>query len=233
MLKDEQKRKALWCRMGEWYLSKGAHIPACSYLCRGGDTMRILSLLNDINKIAYNSPSFEGFSEMFAAIPRDTLFKYPYAYMQYIDILMISGDSAEAREGLARLNEFQDVYEHTEDISSDFKNRILGEISTMRIFSVFNDAEQMVSQMNEALRLLDGDVSYLIKRESEFTFGSPHLLYTYYREPGRLRETADYIVRKFPFFAKPANGCGTGCDYLTMAEYALETGDWQSAEKCL
>jgi LuxR family maltose regulon positive regulatory protein len=116
---------------------------------------------------------------MFASIPRETLFKYPYAYMQYIDILMINGDSAGAQEGLARLNEFQDVYEHAEDISPDLKNRILGEISTMRIFAVFNDAGQMVAQMNEALRLLDGDVSYLMKRESEFTFGSPHFLYTY------------------------------------------------------
>jgi LuxR family maltose regulon positive regulatory protein len=230
MLKDKQKRKALWRRMGQWYLSKGAHIPACSYLCRGGDTGRILSLLNDINKIAYNAPSFEGFLDMFAAIPRETLFNYPYAYMQYIDILMINGDSVGAQEGLARLNEFQDVYEHGSDISPDLKNRILGEISTMRIFAVFNDAGRMVAQMNEALRLLDGDVSYLMKRESEFTFGSPHFLYTYYREPGRLKETADYMVHEFPLFAKLASGCGTGCDYLTMAEYALETGGWQSAE---
>ena len=34
----------------------------------------------------------------------------------------------------------------------------------------------------------------------------------------------------FPVFAELADGCGTGCDYVVRAEYALETGDWQATE---
>ncbi len=88
----------------------------------------------------------------------------------------------------------------------------------------------MVTCTTEALRLLQGDASCLMKREAEFTFGSPHFLYTYYKEPGRLRETADFVASEFPAFSRLSNGCGTGCDYVTLAEYALETGDWQTAE---
>jgi LuxR family maltose regulon positive regulatory protein len=38
------------------------------------------------------------------------------------------------------------------------------------------------------------------------------------------------MVSDFPIFAELADGCGTGCDYVALAEYALETGDWQAAE---
>jgi LuxR family maltose regulon positive regulatory protein len=55
-------------------------------------------------------------------------------------------------------------------------------------------------------------------------------LYSYYREPGRLEETADFIVSKFPSIGLLANGLGAGCEYLTLAEYALETGDETAAE---
>jgi hypothetical protein len=38
------------------------------------------------------------------------------------------------------------------------------------------------------------------------------------------------MASDFPIFAELADGCGTGCDYVALAEYALETGDWQAAE---
>lgn len=61
-------------------------------------------------------------------------------------------------------------------------------------------------------------------------FASPHQLYTYYKEPGKLKETADFMTAELPAFSQVTNGCFAGSDYLTAAEYALETGDWQAAE---
>jgi hypothetical protein len=40
------------------------------------------------------------------------------------------------------------------------------------------------------------------KRDAEFTFGSPHFLYSYYREPGSLKETVDLMAAEFPSFSK-------------------------------
>jgi LuxR family maltose regulon positive regulatory protein len=37
MQRDEQERKTNYRRLGEWYLAKGARVPACSYLRRAGD----------------------------------------------------------------------------------------------------------------------------------------------------------------------------------------------------
>lgn len=220
----------LYRRVGEWFLEIKAFKSAYAYLCRAGETERILALLDNEDTITNDSSEFEGAPEMFAGAPRELLFRYPLAYLQYIAALLLSGESESAQDAARRLSELYAVYERSEGIPLARRNRVLAEISTVRIFVVFNNADEMVACTKEALRLLEGGVSCLMKRESEFTFGCPHFLYTYYREPGKLKETADYMAREFPSFPALASGCGAGCDSVTLAEYALETGDWQAAE---
>ena len=171
-----------------------------------------------------------GFSKCLKTTPFDLLSGYPFAYLQYIILLLVRGNSADARDGRKRLNELQETYEKNESIRVDLKNRILAEINVTRIFCVFNDAEKLIECSNEALRLLDGAKSCIMKKKSEFTFGCPHFLYTYFKKQGKLKETVDIMVNGFPVFSRIADGCGAGCEYVAMAEYALETGDWRAAE---
>ncbi|MEA4970653.1 MAG: LuxR C-terminal-related transcriptional regulator [Candidatus Pelethousia sp.] len=228
---DSEERRALYRHVGEWYLERKAYMQAYGYLFRAGETERILALLDNEDTITNDASDFEGAYAMFAAAPRELLFKYPLAYLQYIaSLLLLSGDPDLAVDAAGRLDELHAVYECDEGLHPARRNRVLAEISTIRIFVAFNIAEEMVACTKEALRLLEGGVSCLMKRESEFTFGCPHFLYTYYREPGKLKETADYMASEFPAFPTLASGCGAGCDMVTLAEYALETGDWQAAE---
>ncbi|NLV50672.1 MAG: LuxR family transcriptional regulator [Clostridiales bacterium] len=228
---DHVEVSLLYRRVGEWFLGKKAFKLAYTYLCRAGETERVLSLLDEEDSITKDSSDFEGAPEMFATTPRELLFQYPFAYLQYITaLLLLSGDPATKRDTVSRLNELEEHYEQIAGLHPNRRNRVLAEISVVRVFTVFNDAHQMLDYTNKALRLLDGGVSCLVKRDAEFTFSSPHFLYTYYREPGSLRETAEFIAAEFPAFSRLSSGCGAGCDYVTLAEYALETGDWQAAE---
>ena len=74
------------------------------------------------------------------------------------------------------------------------------------------------------------DSSCIVTRHKEFTFGSPHLLYGYYKEKGKLRHTAEYLAQHSESLTAPVDGCGTGCDSVALAEYALETGDFDHVE---
>lgn len=228
--KNDPERLSLYDRVGEWLFAHGARVPAYGYFCRAGDDRRVLELLNDPGNMVYGSTYFEGFFDLFAAVPREMLLKYPFAYLQYISMLIITCGEGGAREGVTRLDELRAVYEGMGGLNPQYKNQVLAEAALTRMFSVFNDAAQMVDCIKEAYRLLDGGTSRLLLQESEFTFASPHLLYTYYKEPGKLKETADFMAAEMPAFAQVANGCGAGCEFLTLAEYALETGDWQTAE---
>jgi LuxR family maltose regulon positive regulatory protein len=228
--KSNPELKHLYARVGQWLFAHHAKTQAYAYFYRAGDFERILELLNDTSNITYGSTYFEGFFDLFASIPREILLKYPFAYLQYISMLIIMGGPDGARDGVMQLYELQAVYEGMEGLDPRYKNQVLAEAALTRMFSVFNDAVQMADCIKEAIRLLDGGTSCLLLQEGEFTFASPHLLYIYYKEPGKLKETADFMASEFPAFTQIANGCGTGCEYLTLAEYALETGGWEAAE---
>lgn len=216
-------------RIGEWYLRQKELVAAYTYLYRAGEVEYILSLLNNEDIISNELADFEGSFEMFASTPRELLFKYPLAYLQYICLILLYGNDELMQDGVKRLDELEQFYMKGEYNQDHEKKRILAEIRVIRIFSVFNDAQKMIDCTNEAVDLFEGGHSCLLMRESEFTLGSPHFLYSYYKEAGRLKETVDIMVRGFPAFAKLADGCGTGSEYLTLAEYALETGDLQGA----
>lgn len=228
--KDQIERQSCYRLLGEWHLKHKAYKTAYENLNRAHDTERILKILDNADNVTNDFAEFEGSFEMFARAPRELLYRYPLAYLQYIGLLLTGGNSEAAAGGAARLGELQSVYEDINTIPAERKNRILAEIQGIRIFAVFNNAEKIVACANEALRLLDSGSSVLFKRENEFTFGSPHLLYSYYRELGRLKETADFMAERFPSVGLLTNGLGTGCEYLTLAEYALETGDETAAE---
>jgi LuxR family maltose regulon positive regulatory protein len=228
--KNEEECAALYRRLGEWHLKRREYRTAYGYLFRAGEKERILALLDNEDTITSDSAAFEGVLDMFATLPRETLFKYPLAYLQYIAIILTNGDPNAFHDGVTRLNELQEAFVRAEDPIPHGKDRVLAEIYLTSIFSVFNDASKMAACIKEARHLLNGDISCLQKREAEFTLASPHLLYTCYREPGSLKELTDLMVSDFPVFAELADGCGTGCDYAALAEYALETGDWQAAE---
>ena len=228
--KDEEERAALYRRLGEWHLARREYRTAYGYLCRAGETERVLALLDNEDTVTSDSATFDGVLDLFAALPRKTLLKYPLAYLQYIAIILTNGDPDAFQDGVMRLNELQVACDRAESPIPHGRNRVLAELNLTRIFAVFNDAKEMVACMKEAQHLLDGDISCLQKREAEFTLASPHFLYICYREPGSLRELMELMKSDFPIFAELADGCGAGCDYVALAEYALEIGDWQAAE---
>ncbi len=228
--KNNAELPQLYRRLGKWMLDHNAKVSAYGYFTKAGDYEHVLELLNDTSNITYGPTYFEGFFELFASIPRETLLKYPFAYLQYISMLIITGGPDGARDGVMRLYELQTAYGRMKGLDPRYKNQVLAEAALTRLFSVFNDAARMVDCIKAATRLLNGGTSCLIVQESEFTFASPHLLYTYYKEPGKLKEITEFVASEFPSYAQVANGCGTGCEYLTLAEYALETGNWQDAE---
>ena len=228
--KDKEECAELYRRLGDWHLARREYRAAYGYLCRAGETERILALLDNEDTITSYSATFDGVLDLFAALPSEMLHKYPLAYLQYIAIILTNGDPDTFQDGVMRLNELREACERTKDSIPHGRDRVLAEIYLIRIFAVFNDAKEMVVCMKEAKHLLDGNISCLQKREAEFTLGSPHFLYTCYREPGSLKELTELMASDFPIFAELADGCGTGCNYVALAEYALETGIWQTAE---
>lgn len=181
----EEELKILYRRLGEWYLKKDA---AAAYSCfyRAGDVERILSELNNPANISNDLTDFEGSFEMFESTPCELLYKYPIAYLQYIFQSILKGSKETRANCLNRLDKLMEFFRHA-DVDESYRNRIIAEILVVKKFTLFNHVEEMGMYNEQIIKLLNGRKSYLLLRQNEFTFGSPHLLYIYFRDKGTFK----------------------------------------------
>lgn len=226
----EDELRTLYIRLGEWYLAESDFPAAYGCFNSAGDTERILSHLNEPGNIRNELTSFEGSSEMFRKVPRELLYQYPLAYLQHILLSIVRGDDKKIADCARQLEYLKKAYENVENIDEAYRNHILAEILIFKRFTSFNVIDSSGESNQEILRLLNGEQSYIMNRENEFTFGSPHLLYVYFRDKGSFGQISQLAIERFSTYSSFADGCGTGSEYLIPAEYALETGDLAAAE---
>ncbi len=222
--------QGLYRRQGEWYLSLGELPSAYANFNRAGDSERILSILNDPKNIRNELTLFEGSFEMFEKLPQEMLARYPIAYLQHIFLTIVYGDEETIMECAKKLETLMKTYEKMEGIDEEYRSRIIAEILIINKFTIFNYLDPGDRYNRNILSLLKGKQSYIAQRDNEFTFGSPHLIYIYFREQGTFREISRQAAISFTSYSQFADGCGTGSEYLIPAEYALETGNLAEAE---
>lgn len=221
--------KQLYRRAGEWFLRERQYGSAFEYLYKAGEVEAILAEFNRENTPDIQFTQFKQIHRIFDGLTQEQCLKYPIAYLQYIRIRAMDaepGAPGRCRNDLERMEQ----YVQGSKLNEGYKNFLLGEIQVVRTFTVYNDLEEMVRCNEKAAAYFSGGCSCIVTRRKEFTFGSPHLLYGYYREKGALRRTAEYLAQHSECLTAPIDGCGTGCDSVALAEYALETGDFDNVE---
>jgi LuxR family maltose regulon positive regulatory protein len=226
----EDELHNIYRKLGQWYLKEKEFITAYGYFNGAGDTEYILSQFNNPDNISNNLTDFEGSFEMFENTSEELLVKYPLAYLQHIFNSILKGNDKIRKNSLKNLDKLQKFYENTENIDLNYKNRIIAEILIIKKFTKFNHLELMGTYNDKALELLNGKQSYIMLKQNGFTFGSPHLLYIYFRDEGTFRDLLEFAKNRMVMHSKISNGCGTGSEYLLEAEYSLETGNFHEAE---
>ncbi|MFT3951050.1 MAG: LuxR C-terminal-related transcriptional regulator [Oscillospiraceae bacterium] len=226
---DEENR-LLQNRCGELRLKDGEFLAAYGCFMRAGNAERILSHLNEPENIRNELTSFNGSAAFFNALPKELLYRYPLAYLQHILLTIVRGDKADTVRCAQALDRLEAHYQTMETADTVYRNHILAEIRIFRRFTQFNIIDENTDDNAVILRLLNGEQSYIMTRDNECTFGSPHLLYIYFRDAGSFEKMKGLVRERFLAYADFANGCGTGSEFLAAAEFELETGSWDAAE---
>ena len=220
--------KSICCRAGHWYLILGDYVTAFDYYHRAG---RVEELLHHLSKIENVNISFLGnrlMRDICNDLPQHLCIKYPMLFLQIALNFTFSGEKSLIDQGVGIISIIRDFYGQSEGFPPNLCDRIFAEIEIIYAILSFNDIKLMLEHARKAEELFHGGNSSLILWHSEFTFGLPHFLYSYYKESGKLNETVEYIAKGFtPSFL---DGCGTGCEYLVLAEAFLERGDLEKAE---
>jgi LuxR family maltose regulon positive regulatory protein len=218
----------LYHRTGRWFIEQGDELQAFDFYYKAGKIEELLERLNHPDMINISYLGYKLYQKIHSEMEKDLCIRYPFPFLQIACNLIISVEEQAVMQGVEIAKMMWEHFSVDEVMSQKLRNKILGELEVINIFLVFNDAQKMVEHSAKAYELLEGGISSIIFRNSEFVFGIPHFLYIYYREAGKLRDTRDIIVEGFP--PSVFDGCGEGCGDLALAEYALETGDVHNAE---
>lgn len=214
-------------RAGLWLLSHKQPIPALSYLLKAKSYDLIMAEFEkrDWNTLLDAHSPF--MIELFAAIPAEVKQHHLITWLAFIGFYVTNVDQLASKP---MLEEVRAVLSDAPHLPERERKRMYGEMELIEAYGCFNDAEKMAEHFHRAYSLLEGHSS-IADKDKIITFGSPHALYLYYREKGKLKSDLHTVAQMFPFYSELAGGCGKGFDDLLYAEYHLELGEFDHAER--
>ncbi len=109
------------------------------------------------------------------------------------------------------------------------RNRLLGEFELIMSFTGYNDIRKMKEHHQKAYQLLK-EPSSILSANSNWTFGSPSILYMFYRESGKLMENLEDMMEALPCYSQVSNGNASGGEYIMKAESHFYAGEFDNAE---
>jgi LuxR family maltose regulon positive regulatory protein len=210
---------------GDWYSQNHNYIKAIEYYYRAKNFDTILDLLESTYLIELRNLSPKIINSIFEELPLEKKLSRPVIYLNYIFFCILQG---KAMFGAKLLYEAKSIYEAYENIEN--KNNILGEISVVESFLMFNDVRKMNQYHKKAYELFNGGSSKIANPKMPFTFGSPHILYLYHIKKGELKEMVKNFETDIGYFVYISKGGGSGAEYLMKGEYFFETGDMDKGE---
>lgn len=157
--------------------------------------------------------------------PFETKRKYPSAMVPLAFTLFFLHENKKL---LAFREEIRQVIEQS-DISRVQKDALSGEMELLYSFLTYNRIDAMSAGHRKALELLGGPAS-LINLQSTWTFGSPSVMYLYWRESGKLDEELGQMDECMPIYYSLTNGHGSGSEIIMRGEVHLMRGEIDQAE---
>ena len=150
--------------------------------------------------------------------------KYPKAMISLLLTLFFIGETQKLIELKDEISSCIDESE----LSNDEKDSLKGEIELILSFLQYNRISDMSEYHRRAYELLKGPAK-LINVKSTWTFGSPSVLFLYWREIGKLDEELDQMDECMPVYYKLTNGHGTGAQTVMRAEACFLRGNMDEA----
>lgn len=216
----------VYSKTGKWYIENGDTIQGMIYLLRAGDFKDVLNEFEKTEMTEFYDRIPCVIVDLFNKIPMEERYKNPIAYLSYIGFYITNIDVAPGYDMLADANTY-----YNETVKDKEKlNRINGEIELIRTYINFNDLNHMRANLSKAQSLLKGK-SLIANPKKIPTFGSPNILYLYYRSDMRIFDTVDQMDITYPYYYALSGGCGDGFIHQMHGEAHLEIGDFENAER--
>ena len=91
-------------------------------------------------------------------------------------------------------------------------------------FTKYNNIEEMSNLHKQAYELMYKP-STIMTNKSTWTFGSPSILYMYYREKGKLQEQLSIMKNAMPYYYKITQNHGIGAESVSYTHLEIVEND--------
>lgn len=226
ILEKKDIKKNIYKRAGQWYSESSNYFAAMHhfYVCEDFDSL-LVALENDkANSISAEYK--EVLIKYMEECPDNIKRKHHFALLVYAMALFTFNEIEVFNKVCA---EFMVNIKMDKSLNNDLKNRLLGEYELIISFTEYNDINKMTQHHKKACKLLC-EPSAVLDTESNWTFGSPSVLYMFYRETGKLEKHVNEIVEALLCYQQLTNGHGNGAEHVMKAEWYFNMGDFQNAE---
>ena len=213
---------------GQAHAALGQYYQGAQYFLRVRDFDAILSMPWDGtylgNQLENNLTDF--IAAVMRGCPEETLCKYPFVLLMFGYPLLLCGQ-IELYGTVCRL--IGRVIEAGSGLPAEELRRLRGEFALLKSFSSYNDIRAMSEGRRQALEILGGPSSIVV-RDMPWTFGAISVLFMFWREPGTLDGTVRAMEECLPLYTTLTRGHGAGADSLLRAERMLMRGEDDQAE---
>ena len=220
------KQQAIWKVVGKWYASVGDYIHAMEYFYKAVDFGGLLTAIETDKGNSIINEHKERLIGYFCDCPPQIKRKHPWACLIYAINLF----SFNEMELFAR--QCEEIGEYIEQLQGDekqAKEQLAGELELLCSFSKYNHITGMSEHIQRAASLLKKPAEFM-DRKGSWTFGSPSVLYMFYRESGQLEQEVHELNLAMPNYCRLTAGHGSGAEAVMQADRYYHIGDFENAE---
>ena len=227
--KDDNYKKEVYKKGGLWFYKKRKYVLSMGYFYKARDYERFLNTLVQDKGNSITGEIKDTFIRCMENCPNEfkqknhlALLVYARRLFTYNEMDLFGKVCGQFYENIAK----------DKNIDDKEKNQLLGEMKLILSFTKYNNIEEMSNLHKEAYELMYKP-STIMTNKSTWTFGSPSILYMYYRDKGKLQEQLRIMKNAMPYYYKITENHGKGADYIMEAEVCFNQGDILNAEIAL
>ena len=223
---DPGYRQTLWRKAAEWLEQNGDYFVAMRYYYECDDFDSLLLVLEEDRSHDFTAAKKETVKKYMTECPPRIRARHPYAVLKYLLYLFVHHETALFGQ---TCGEFVNHIQADAGLKLEQRNRLLGEFELILGFTAYNDIKKMAAHYANSWALL-GRPTAVYDPKLNWTFGSPSVLYLYYRESGRLAEHARDLIEYMPGYNRLTGGHGSGGEYIMEGERLFNLGDFAGTE---
>ena len=227
--KDDDYKNDIYKKWGLWFYKKGKYVVSMEYFYNAGDYKSFLETLVQDKGNSITGEVKDRFIKWMENCPDEFKQKNHLALLVYARRLFTYNEMGLFGKVCGQ---FYENISNDKNIDDKEKNQLLGEMKLILSFTKYNNIEEMSSLHKEACELMYKP-STIMTNKSTWTFGSPSVLYMYYREKGKLQDQLKIIKNAMPYYYKITENHGKGAEYIMEAEVYFNQGDILNAEIAL